>query len=98
MEITINPRLYEVIPNIKIGIIQYDNIAIADSPQMIKGRLQLFQESLFFDLEEKSINDYKEIKEWRSIFKQLGKDPNRYRHSAEALYRRVKKQQLSSKL
>ena len=93
MEITIHPSLYEIIPNIKIGIIQYDNIAIADSPQMIKGRLQLFQESLYFDLEETSINDYKEIKEWRSIFKQLGKDPNRYRHSAEALYRRVKKQQ-----
>lgn len=92
MEVTIHPDLYEEIPNFKIGIIYYQDIIIEHSPQMLKGRLQLFQESLFFDLEESNINDIPEIKEWRQIFKQLGKDPNRYRHAAEALYRRVKKQ------
>lgn len=88
----IHPELSKAISNLSIGIIKYDNIIVEDSPQMLKGRLQLFQESLFFDLEDKNINDINEIKDWRAIFKQLGKDPNRYRHSAESLYRRVKKQ------
>lgn len=92
LEITIDPELCQSIPNLSFGIIQYDNIIVENSPQMLKGRLQLFQESLFFDLEDQNINDIDEIKAWRAIFKQLGKDPNRYRHSAEALYRRVKKQ------
>ena len=59
---------------------------------MLKGRLQLFQESLFFDLQEKEFNDFKGIKEWREIFKVVGTDPSRYRPSVEALYRRIKKQ------
>lgn len=92
MEVSINSSLYEVIPDLKIGVIQYDNITVGDSPQMLKGRLQLFQESAYFELEDKNVTDYEEIQEWRSIFKKLGKDPNRYRHSAEALFRRVKKQ------
>ncbi|WP_313431194.1 B3/B4 domain-containing protein [Siminovitchia terrae] len=92
MEVTIDPPLYEIIPDLKIGVIQYENITIADSPQMLKGRLRLFQENAYFELEDKNVTDYKEIREWRAIFKKLGKDPNRYRHSAEALYRRVKKQ------
>ncbi len=92
MEVNIAPSLYEDIPDMKIGVIHYDNITVGDSPQMLKGRLQLFQESAYFELEDKKVTDYEEIKEWRVIFKKLGKDPNRYRHSAEALYRRVKKQ------
>ncbi|MBW8351692.1 hypothetical protein K0H71_20005 [Bacillus sp. IITD106] len=93
MEIHLDSQLCAALPELKIGIIHYSNIIVEESPQMLKGRLQLFQESLFFDLEEMNINEFEEIKEWRTIFKRLGKDPNRYRHSAEALYRRVKKQQ-----
>ncbi len=58
---------------------------------MLKGRLQLFQESLYFELEDKTVTSLEGISEWRSLFKALGKDPNRYRHSAEAMYRRVQK-------
>lgn len=92
MEIQISSKLCELVPNFKIGVIHYTNIEVGKSPQMVKGRLQLFQESLYFDLENKNVNDLEGIKEWRQIFKTGGKDPNRYRHSAEALYRRVKKQ------
>ncbi|MCM3603605.1 phenylalanine--tRNA ligase beta subunit-related protein [Robertmurraya korlensis] len=92
MEITISPELLSLVPGFKMGIIIYKDIEVGSSPQMLRGRLQLFQESLYFDLEEKQLSDLKGISEWRSIFKKTGKDPNRYRHSAEALYRRVKKQ------
>ncbi|MEH7385624.1 phenylalanine--tRNA ligase beta subunit-related protein [Bacillus sp. JJ1521] len=92
MEIQISPQLKELVPDFKVGIIQYDHIEVGDSPQMIRGRLQTFQESLFFDLEDKPVTDVKGIAEWRDIFKKVGTDPNRYRPSVEAIYRRVQKQ------
>lgn len=93
MEFNLSPQLCTIIPDFKIGVIRYDNIEVGSSPQMLKGRLQLFQESLFFELEDKNVTDYVGISEWRTIFRMVGKDPNRYRHSVEALYRRVKKHQ-----
>ena len=92
MEITISTTLKDKIPHFKAGIITYNTIEVGPSPQMVKGRLQLFQESLFFDLQEKEWNDFKGIKEWREAFKVVGTDPSRYRPSVEALYRRIKKQ------
>ncbi|MDF2039042.1 phenylalanine--tRNA ligase beta subunit-related protein [Cytobacillus oceanisediminis] len=92
MEIMIDPELCRLFPQFKIGFITYKNIEVGQSPQMVKGRLQLFQESIYFDLEDKSVTEFEGIREWRQIFKTAGKDPNRYRHSAEALYRRIKKQ------
>ncbi|PLS02072.1 B3/B4 domain-containing protein [Neobacillus cucumis] len=92
MEIQLSREILERIPDFKIGVIEYKNIAVGDSPQMIRGRLQLFQESIFFELENQPITELPGIKEWRNIFKKTGKDPNRYRHSAEALFRRVQKQ------
>lgn len=92
LEIQLSSEIIKEIPDFKLGIIEYKNITVADSPQMVRGRLQLFQESIFFDLESTNVTELTGIQEWRKIFKQLGKDPNRYRHSAEALYRRVQKQ------
>ena len=92
MEITISTTLKDKVPHFKAGIITYNTIEVGPSPQMVKGRLQLFQESLFFDLQEKEWNNFKGIKEWRETFKVVGTDPSRYRPSVEALYRRIKKQ------
>jgi DNA/RNA-binding domain of Phe-tRNA-synthetase-like protein len=92
LEINLSPDVCELIPGFKIGVIEYGNIKVDQSPQMLRGRLQLFQESIFFEMEDKAITDLEGIQEWRKIFKLTGKDPNRYRHSAEALYRRIQKQ------
>jgi DNA/RNA-binding domain of Phe-tRNA-synthetase-like protein len=92
MEIRVSNELSTQVPDFTAGIIHYRDIEVGPSPQMLKGRLQLFQESIFFELDEKNVTDYDGIREWREIFKKTGKDPNRYRHSAEALYRRIKKQ------
>ncbi|MEW9503126.1 B3/B4 domain-containing protein [Jeotgalibacillus marinus] len=92
MNVSIHPSLLKHEQPFAFGIIHYKGIQVSDSPQMIKGRLQLFQESIYFELQDKNVTDFEGIKEWRTIFKKLGKDPNRYRHSAEALYRRIKKQ------
>ncbi len=92
MEIQVSRAICDLIPGFTIGMIQYKNIQVGKSPQMLKGRLQLFQESIYFDLLDKNVTELEGIKEWRGIFKTTGKDPNRYRHSAEALYRRISKQ------
>ncbi|MFP5116458.1 B3/B4 domain-containing protein [Bacillaceae bacterium C204] len=92
MEIKLSQEIIKHIPNFKVGIIEYKDITVSESPQMIRGRLQLFQESIYFDLENKNVPELAGIQEWRSIFKKYGKDPNRYRPSVEALYRRVQKQ------
>jgi DNA/RNA-binding domain of Phe-tRNA-synthetase-like protein len=96
LEIQLSSEIISKIPNFKLGVIEYKDIMVGDSPQMVKGRLQLFQESIYFDLENKNLTELPAelpgIQEWRNIFKTFGKDPNRYRHSAEALYRRVQKQ------
>ncbi|RIW29583.1 hypothetical protein D3H55_18470 [Bacillus salacetis] len=92
MEITINPAIAAKVHGFKAGFIQYNTIEVDASPQMLKGRLQLFQESIFFDLQEKPVTEIDGVSQWRKVFKAIGKDPNRYRHSAEALYRRIKKQ------
>ncbi|MCY7658297.1 hypothetical protein MH133_20425, partial [Bacillus safensis] len=39
-------------PSIHVGQIEYSHIEVGTSPQMLKGRLRLFQESLFFEYED----------------------------------------------
>lgn len=92
MEITIQRHIKEILPDFKIGTIHYNNITVSESPQMLKGRLQLFQEQLYFDLEGKDITHFPGLLEWQLVWKTLGSSPSRYRPSAEALFRRIKKQ------
>lgn len=90
--IQLNTSLTTIIPDFKIGIIHYTKIIVEESPQMIKGRTQLYQENLFLDLQDIPVTEKAGVREWRTIWKTLGADPNRYRHSAEALLRRIAKQ------
>ncbi|RNF39445.1 B3/4 domain-containing protein [Planococcus salinus] len=92
MEISVDSTITEILPDFKAGIIHYNNITVSESPQMLKGRLQLFQEQLYFDLDEKELTDFPGLLEWKLAWKALGADPNRYRPAAEALFRRIRKQ------
>ncbi|KGA96090.1 tRNA synthetase subunit beta [Alkalihalobacillus alcalophilus ATCC 27647 = CGMCC 1.3604] len=87
----IDPTLFTHIPTFKIGLVTYHHIVISDSPQMLKGRLQFFQETLRIDLEDKPITDFPGIISWRETFKKLSISPSKYRPSSEALFRRIKK-------
>ncbi|KGR82914.1 B3/4 domain-containing protein [Lysinibacillus odysseyi] len=93
MNISLDTSLLEKVPAMKIGLIHYTKITVSDSPQMIKGRIQLYQENLFFELQDTPVTERPGIQEWRSLWKAFGADPNRYRHSAESLLRRIAKQQ-----
>jgi len=92
LEISINPTLLTQHPELKIGIIHYTKIVVAESPQMIKGRMQLYQENLSLEMQDLPVTQREGIAEWRGLWKKLGADPNRYRHSAESLMRRISKQ------
>lgn len=92
MNISINDALLTTNDQLKIGIIHYTKIVVSESPQMIKGRTQLYQENLYLELQEKPVTERPGIAEWRKVWKSFGADPNRYRHSAESLMRRIAKQ------
>ncbi|ARK29094.1 B3/B4 domain-containing protein [Halalkalibacter krulwichiae] len=91
VNVIIDQSISSKLPTFKLGVILYNHIVISDSPQMLKGRLQFFQETLRFELETKELIDYKGIAEWRNIFKTLNMNPGRYRPSQESLFRRIKK-------
>ncbi|HWK21664.1 MAG TPA: phenylalanine--tRNA ligase beta subunit-related protein [Ureibacillus sp.] len=92
MNISLNSALLQKNDLLKIGIIHYTKIVVSESPQMIKGRTQLYQENLYLELQENPVTQREGIAEWRSVWKLFGADPNRYRHSAESLMRRIAKQ------
>ncbi|AYJ91687.1 hypothetical protein CS953_06970 [Bacillus safensis] len=58
-------------PSIHVGQIEYSHIEVGTSPQMLKGRLRLFQESLFFEYEDKVLEEVPAIKEWTDILKDV---------------------------
>lgn len=93
MKVIVADNVTEKLSFAKFGIIVYRDITVGSSPQMLKGRIRLFQESLHLDLEDKEMKDIPGVAEWRSVFKDTGTDPSRYRPSIEALYRRIKKGQ-----
>ncbi len=93
VRVTVHEEVTHRAASTKYGIIIYKDIAVGTSPQMLKGRIRLFQESLHLDLENKDMKDIPGVAEWRSVFKQTGTDPSRYRPSVEALCRRIKKGQ-----
>lgn len=92
MKASIESSIFQIDEFVKIGINHYTKFVISESPQMLKGRMQLFQEHLFFDLQDKELTDYEGIKEWRTLWKKLGADPGRYRPSMEAMMRRIRNQ------
>ncbi|AZV54984.1 hypothetical protein DKE43_00780 [Bacillus pumilus] len=58
-------------PSIHVGQIEYSHIEVDTSPQMLKGRLRLFQESLFFEYEDKVLEEVPAIKEWTDLLKDV---------------------------
>lgn len=91
LRIQADETLFETVPDLKFGILHYNRISLADAPGMLSGRINLFYEELKLDLADKPVTDFPGIAEWRKVWKAFGKDPGRYRPSAEALMRRLKK-------
>jgi len=88
MEITISGTIHEACPQIKLAVILCEVKNAATSPALwLEMETEILRINKTYSLEE--INKRPEIAATRKIYKMLGKDPNRYRPSAEALCRRI---------
>ncbi len=98
MKIQADQTLFEKVPDLKFGILHYNRISTAEAPGMLKGRIGYFYQEMQIDLEDKNVTDIPGVAEWRKVWKAFGKDPGRYRPSAEALIRRLKKGQMPGEI
>lgn len=89
MTVRLDSSVTDRLRGLSLGVLHYTDVAVADSPKMLQGRINYFVEKLRLDYELSRLTDVEGIAEWRSCFKQLGIDPSRYRPSSEALLRRL---------
>ena len=88
MKISISNKIREVCPQLQLGIIRCHVYNSATGNEFWKEmEAEMLQIASTFSIED--INKRPAIAATRKVYKQLGKDPNRYRPSAEALCRRI---------
>lgn len=91
MKIYISEDIQNVCKNISLGILRYHAKVAKSSPEL----LEVFDKVISDIRNEYSLADIvenKHIKSTRLAYKSLGKDPNRHRNAAEAMLRRVVKE------
>jgi DNA/RNA-binding domain of Phe-tRNA-synthetase-like protein len=90
MKITISEALKAKCPNIVLSVIEYD-VKINPSSSELLEEINQACEKIASSTEVSQINKIPAIAASRQAYKTLGKDPSRYRLSAEALTRRIVK-------
>ena len=90
MKVTIDSSVKEKVESVRLGCLVYD-VKVKEKSEDLWEKLEneIFPQ-LISIIEEKGINGVENIFSSKKAYKSLGKDPNRYRVSSEALYRRVK--------
>ncbi|MGC5327462.1 B3/B4 domain-containing protein [Brevibacillus sp. SYSU BS000544] len=89
MNLLIDRSVLDRIPGFSLGMIQYADTSVSESPKMLQGRINLFFETLRLEKNVSDITSIEGVSQWRAAFKSLGIDPSRYRPSSEALLRRI---------
>jgi DNA/RNA-binding domain of Phe-tRNA-synthetase-like protein len=89
IQFSLDTEMSSKIPQLHVGLLQYKKTTVSESPQMLQGRIELFQESLCLDYSLDELAQIPQVNYYRSCFKKLGIDHKRYRPSSEALLRRV---------
>ena len=90
MNITINKEIYQVSPDFVISAIECD-VTNSLHHNDLWDDIESFCEDFKTTTQMEEINKRPAIYATREAYKKLGKDPNRYRPSAEALCRRILK-------
>lgn len=90
MEVRIDSSVKEKVESVRLGCLVYD-VKVKEKNEELWEKLEneIFPQ-LVSIIEEKGINGVENISSSKKAYKSLGKDPNRYRVSSEALYRRIK--------
>ncbi|MDH6305317.1 DNA/RNA-binding domain of Phe-tRNA-synthetase-like protein [Parabacteroides sp. PF5-5] len=88
IQIQISEEIRKACPDLHVLALSCD-VKNTPSDPKLWGEIALIEEEIrnTFKLEE--VNKWLPIRATRQAYKTLGKDPNRYRPSAEALYRRI---------
>ena len=90
MKIIIEDSIKEACPDVRIGLIRAKVVNSERSEELNK-EIQSLSEKIKSSYELLWINKRPAIAATRQLYKKLGKDPNRYRVSSEALCRRIVK-------
>ena len=90
MNISVSEQIYQACPGLHLGIISCD-VVNTPSDEALWDVIAAVEESLRLSMRMEEIARRIPIYETRQAYKKLGKDPNRYRPSAEALCRRILK-------
>jgi len=89
IEPKISQKVHNLLTNSRLGIL-LSNVKVEPSTANYTAYLSQNQETLIKALESKRETEYAVIRETRSAYKVCGKEPSRYRPSAEALLRRLR--------
>ena len=88
MQITIDPELKKKAPRTALGVLT-GNVIPAETPLALLDEMKAREAEVLKLLEPRAVLESSKILATRSGYKALGKDPARYRGSAEALLRRI---------
>ncbi len=91
IEITISDEIKKACPDLHIAVIECDVTNTPSDPKLWE-EIAAFEKEFRSSYEMGRINKRLPIAATRAAYKAFGKDPNRYRPSAEALSRRVMKE------
>jgi len=88
MQITIDEELKKKCPRTALGVVSA-HVRTSDSPDPLIEEMKLSESEILKLPDPRSVLESSKISATRSGYKALGKDPARYRGSAEALLRRL---------
>ena len=90
MQVIIEQEIREACPDVRIGLIRAD-VVNSETPDELWTEIEEASKRIRESYELSWINKRPAIVANRNLYKRMGKDPNRYRVSSEALCRRVVK-------
>jgi DNA/RNA-binding domain of Phe-tRNA-synthetase-like protein len=88
ISVTIQPALKAIATNLALGCVSA-NVTVEKHSEALWSEINQHLENLTTKIKPEGINSEPQIAAMRAAYKALGKDPSRYRGSAEALLRRV---------
>lgn len=88
--ITISTEVQQKCPNLRLGCLSFD-IGYSSSSEVLQNHIQTVCNQLQDSYTTAEITQIPTIKAARAAYRALGKEPSRYRLSAEALLRRIVK-------
>lgn len=86
--IEIESSLFQQLPELKLGVLT-SAVEVSDAGEALRDEMEKLLNELSPRLDAEIIRNMPAVKAAKDAYRRLGKDPNRYRPSAEALLRRV---------